>query len=249
VPIPLVLNLHGRGRDMFQQEKVSRMQAKADEAGFVVVNPQALGQPPTWWGPIPGEVGQPDMDFFARLLAYLQSQISLDRDRIYATGLSNGATMVNRLACDMSGTFAAIAPVAGGHVAFDQCQTHRPVSVLAFHGTDDNTIPYYGRGNEVPPVHAWVEAWAERNECQPEPVTGQPDPHVTTETWTGCAEGTEVILYTLEGGGHTWPGAPLDLDLASHFVYIDATDLIWQFFAAHPRPSAPEALACGKTVP
>ena len=126
VPAPRVINLHGRTSMTFQQEEVSQMNAKADSEGFVAVGPQAAGDPATWWGPIPNELGQPDMDFFEDLLAYLQREISIDPDRIYATGLSNGATLANRLACDMADTLAAIAPVAGGHVAPDRVQTPSP---------------------------------------------------------------------------------------------------------------------------
>ncbi len=234
VPAPLVVNLHGRTSTAFQQEEVSQMNAKADKEGFVVVGPQAAGEPATWWGPIPNELGQPDMDFFGALLVYLQREISVDPDRIHATGLSNGATMANRLACDMADTFAAIAPVAGGHVAPGECEPDRPVSVLVIHGTDDASIPYYGNETDTPPVHTWVEAWAERNGCDEVPSSSHAYPDVLQETWDNCAEGVEVTLLSLEGGGHTWPGAPLSVGLGSTSQHIDATDVVWAFFEAHP---------------
>ena len=59
------------------------------------------------------------------------------------------------------------------------------------------------------------------------------------ETWEDCAGNAAVTFYTLEGGGHTWPGAPLSVTAGSSFVYINATDVIWDFFASHPRPPAP----------
>jgi polyhydroxybutyrate depolymerase len=234
VPAPLVVNLHGRTSTTFQQEEVSQMNAKADREGFVVVGPQAAGDPATWWGPIPNELGQPDMDFFGEMLSYLQAEISVDPDRIYATGLSNGATMANRLACDMAGTFAAIAPVAGGHVAPGECHPDRPVSVLIIHGTDDAIIPYYGNETDTPPVRTWAEAWAERNRCDAVPDSSQPYPDVLQESWENCAEDVEVTLLSLEGGGHTWPGAPLSIGLGSTSQHINATDVIWEFFQAHP---------------
>ena len=239
VPMPLVINLHAVTQDAFQQEFLSGMNARADEKNFIVVNPQAIGAPPAWLGPIPGPAGQADMDFFNELLIFLQREIRIDPDRIYATGMSNGATMVNRLGCDMSDTFAAIAPVSGGHVAFDRCKIDQPISVLIFHGTDDPTIPYAGVENDVPPVHLWVEAWAERDGCDPTPVVSHPHTSVTKETWMNCSEEVEVTFYTLEGGGHTWPGAPLNATLGSIFLYINATDVIWDFFEAHPRSVNP----------
>jgi polyhydroxybutyrate depolymerase len=175
------------------------------------------------------------MDFFEEMLAYLQLEISIDPVRIYATGLSNGATMANRLACDRANTFAAIAPVAGGHVAPDQCEPSRPVSVLVIHGTDDPVIPYSGNQANTPPVHAWVQ----RNGCDEEPTASRPYPDVLQETWENCAGGVEVRLLSLEGAGHTWPGAPLSVGLGSTSQHVDATDVIWSFFQTHPMNTNP----------
>jgi polyhydroxybutyrate depolymerase len=235
--LPLVVNLHAYTRTMFEQEEVSGMNAKADQEGFVVVHPQALNDPPSWWGPLPGEQGQPDRDFFRALLPYLQRRLAIDPARIYATGLSNGGTMTHRLGCDMPDTFAAIAPVAGGHTAYDQCAIDEPISVLVIHGTDDQVIPYYGQDRMSAPVHVWVEAWAERNGCHPEPSVNSMDELVTQELWLNCDQGVEVALYTLEGGGHTWPGSFVDMISGTSFPYINATDLIWEFFESHPKPA------------
>jgi polyhydroxybutyrate depolymerase len=235
VPIALVLNLHAFGSTAFQQEALTQMHAKADEAGFVAVHPQALGDPPAWYGPVPGEPGQNDRAFFEALLSYLQEVIAIDPDRIYATGMSNGGTMSYRLGCDMATTFAAIAPVAGGHLNHHLCAPERPISVLVLHGTDDWVIPYDGQGADQPPVHVWVEAWAEHNGCSSAPVSSQPYESVRAESWIGCNGDVEVVLYTLVGGGHAWPGAPLGLTGGSSFPYLSATDTIWEFFASHPR--------------
>jgi polyhydroxybutyrate depolymerase len=236
--LPLVVNLHARTRNMLHQEELSRMNVKADEAGFVVVNPQALDDPPTWWGPIPGEVGQPDLDFFQELLAYLQQQISIDPDRIYATGLSNGGTMAYRLGCDMADVFTAIAPVAGGHVAADLCQPAQPVSVLVIHGTEDPIIPFEGETNASPPVEAWLEAWAAHNGCSPTPTVNHPYVAATEKTWSDCDGNVVVTLEKIEGGGHVWPNSELGTHLDEYPSDLDATDVIWAFFEAHPRSPA-----------
>jgi poly(3-hydroxybutyrate) depolymerase len=235
VPMPLVLNLHGYSSDPFAQEVLSGMNAKADEEGFIVVNPQALNNPPSWRGPLPGEEGQRDRDFFHQLIPFLQQQISIDTDRIYATGMSNGGTMSYRLACDMSGTLAAIAPVSGGWVGHHLCEPEDPISVLVIHGTDDQVIPYHGNEADSPSVHVWLETWAQHNDCDPTPSVSQPFESVTLESWTGCTGETSVRLYTLEGGGHTWPGAPLGSSSGASFPYMDATNVIWDFFASHPK--------------
>jgi polyhydroxybutyrate depolymerase len=215
------------------------MNAKADEEGFIVVHPQALNNPPSWWGALPDRPGEPDRNFFRALLAYLQWEISVDADRIYATGFSDGGAMTYRLGCDMAGTFAAIAPVSGGHVAHDLCRPERPISVLVIHGTDDQVIPYEGNDVDSPSVYAWLLTWAQHNGCAPTPAASRPYQDVKQETWSNCTDGVEVTLLTLEGGGHTWPGAPLAATSGTSFVYMDATDVVWQFFEAHPRSSEP----------
>jgi len=235
-PTPLLINLHGYGSTMFDQQEVSEMNAKADLEGFVVVHPQALGEPASWHGPLPGVEGQIDKDFFVTLLEYLNGLINIDQGRIYATGLSNGATMSNALGCFMSETFAGIAPVAGGHTDFPNCDIERPLSVLVIHGTEDPTIPYEGRSNEVPPVHLWVEYWAQRNGCQPDPQVEQPDPSLKIETWGGCDEGVTVRLVSRIGGAHVWPGSSLAQLRENIEPNIYATDLIWEFFESNPRP-------------
>ena len=237
IPVPLVLNLHPYGSTAFQQEKLSGMNTKADEEGFVVVHPQALNNPPSWHGPLQGRHGEPDRQFFQALLSYLQRVLSIDPARIYATGMSNGGTMTYRLGCDMAGTFAAIAPVSGGHVAHPFCEPERPISVLVIHGTEDPVIPYHGNETDSPPVHVWLEAWANHNGCDPTPGVAHPYQDVTQETWTGCAGGVEVMLYTLNGGGHIWPGASPIMTSGSAFPSMAATDVIWDFFQAHPRSS------------
>ncbi|MGD2159396.1 MAG: PHB depolymerase family esterase, partial [Anaerolineales bacterium] len=124
---PLVVNIHGRGSTAIIQDQRSWMSKKADEEGFIAVHPQALGQPSTWWGAIPNARGQQDMDFFEMMMTYLEGELSIDPKRVYVTGISNGGSMANRLACEMSELIAAVAPVSAGHAAFHQCQIESPI--------------------------------------------------------------------------------------------------------------------------
>lgn len=234
-PTPLVVNLHGYSSTMFEQQEVAKMNAKADEEGFIAVHPQALGDPPSWHGPLPGLPGQADKDFFAALLEYLRVLMNIDPNRIYATGLSNGATMSNALGCFMADTFAAIAPVAGGHTDFGNCENERPISVLAIHGTQDAIIPYAGRADEVPPVSLWVQHWAQRNGCHAEPEVSQPLDDLKIETWGNCDDGVTVQLITRIGGLHVWPGSSHAFFRENEESNIDATDAIWEFFENHPK--------------
>lgn len=235
--MPLVVNIHGRTATAFQQEALSKMNAIADREGFIVVNPQASGNPPTWWGAVPTEIGNADMAFFQAMLDTLLSEISIDPHRIYASGMSNGGSMANRLACDMSETFAAIAVVSGSHVLRENCHPTHPVPVIAFHGKKDTIIPYEGREvGDYPSTHAWVYDWVYRNHCAPEPEVSHPAQDITLEVWHDCAEGATVVLYTLEEAGHTWPGSSFGTYFGGTTESINASELIWSFFEAHTKP-------------
>jgi len=233
-PLPLVFNLHGRTATARQQQEMSQMEAKADQAGFILVAPQADDDPPTWWGAVPGEIGAADMAFFDALLNHLQTEISIDPLRIYATGFSNGASLANRLGCAYPEVFAAIAPVSGGHVGWYDCEAQLPVSVIAFHGLNDGIIPYDGDQNN-PKIHEWVEAWAQRNGCDSAPTVSTPAENVSLESWGNCQEDTLVSLYSIAEAGHTWPGSYFNIDFGGTTQAIDASDIIWDFFVAHPK--------------
>ena len=233
-PVPLVFNIHGRTDTAEHQQKMTQFNAKADEAGFIVVTPQAEDDPPTWWGAVPGTIGAPDITFFAAMLDYLQNELSIDPARIYAAGFSNGASMANRLACAFSDVFAAVAPVSGGHVGYYECEAAQPISVLAFHGLADSIIPF--EGNQFNPlVQDWMGAWAQRNECQTTPAADSTHADITRYTWEGCLPGLDVTLYAIENAGHTWPGSDFVADAGGTTQAINATDIIWDFFAAHPK--------------
>ena len=170
-------------------------------------------------------------------IATLESQHSIDPARIYVTGFSNGGAMANRLACVMSEKISAIAVVAGAHPQMETCEPAFPVAVLAIHGTEDHIIPYLGDGGYLPSVPAWVAAWAQRNQCALTPETEQSQAAIKVESWEDCTGDATVVLYSIEGGGHVWPGSGFGpgpyLDGPAPDVY--ATDIIWDFFKSHPK--------------
>jgi len=229
--MPLVMNLHGLNETAAQQEALSSMSTKADEVGFIVAYPEGIDQT---WHVGPGAAAAADMQFIRDLVAELQGRLSIDPARIYATGISNGAQMSNRLGCDASDVFAAIGPVSGGYPPSQECAPARPVPVVGFHGTDDRLIPYEGQGHLLMPAREWAAAWAARNGCSPTPTVTYQGSEVTGETWSGCQDGADVVFYTIEGGGHGWPGSDSGAGVTTK--EIDATDIIWDFFAAHPMP-------------
>ena len=232
-PVPLVLGFHGAGSTGGEFEAYSGLSALANQAGFIAVYPQGLGEL-TNWDTMPNSQ---DVPFVRDLIDSLEARCSIDPARIYATGHSRGGGMVNRLGCELSDRIAAIGPVSGDYDYSEDCSPSRPVAVVAFHGTDDPTIPYNGFG--VPgeihesylrigtPIPNWAAAWGERNGCSSKPATVFQEGQVTGQAWGDCQAGADVVLYTINGGTHDWPGG------------INAIKMIWDFFTQHPFVSTP----------
>ncbi len=233
-PAALIFNFHGYDSNSAQQESLSGMSAKADEAGFIVVYPDGISK---GWSDGPGPDGLHDLEFVRDLIGALESQYNIDPKRIYATGMSNGGGMANRVGCSMADLFAAIAPDAGAYNFWQDCSPTRPMPVLAFHGLQDQLAPYAGSGFDVmePPIEDWAAAWASRDGCLAAPVVSTPAETVTVRTWSTCQGNAEVLLYTLADEGHSWPGSPT-MPSAITSQAVNATDLMWDFFQAHPMP-------------
>jgi polyhydroxybutyrate depolymerase len=190
--------------------------------------------------------GIDDVGFLSALIDSTAEAEGVDEDRVYVAGISNGAMMAYRLACDLPGRLAAIGAVAGTMVC--DCPAPAPTSVLHIHGLEDGNIPFAGglatRGVERqsrPSVPDVIAVWRRAGGCGPSQVTEAPP--VRTEVWAGPA-GIDVALLTVAGAGHQWPGSrPPDarvsrmLNLDPTSTALDATAVLWSFFAAHRRPS------------
>jgi polyhydroxybutyrate depolymerase len=178
-PMPMVLNLHGLGGNLDQQEALSGLSATADAAGFVVVYPQAGA---SVWNIQAGDIGAIDVDFVREIILYLEERLSIDPARVYATGFSNGGGMAHRLACDLADRIAAIAPVSGAYMQDEPCEPGRPVPVLAFHGTADRYAPFVNEkvGQDIP---QWAADWAARNGCDLKPASTQVADGVHVQSW------------------------------------------------------------------
>lgn len=233
-PVALVINFHGRGSNSTQQAALTGMSVKAEESDFIVVYPDGMDQA---WHTGPDAQGEADLQFIRDLITRLENLYNIDPKQIYATGISNGGGMTNRLACDMSDVIAAIAPDSGAYNFWETCSPSRPVPVIAFHGLSDNIIPYEGSSQPLmePPIEEWAAAWATRNQCSATAEINSPVESVTTHRWSGCKDNADIILYTLANHGHSWPGSTT-LPRAITSQAINATDLIWDFFIAHPMP-------------
>jgi polyhydroxybutyrate depolymerase len=235
-PTPVVLNFHGRGSTAQQQITVSHMVALSNDEGFVAVHPVGVGQTFNA-GLCCGEAmesGVDDVGFTSAILDALRSSLCIDPGRVYATGLSNGGFMAHRLACDLADRIAAIGPVAGSNGTIG-CSPSRPVPVFHFHGTADTIVPYDGFAGQLA-VPATMEAWAARNGCGATSSVFFEEGDVRCEEWTGCADDATVRLCTIDGGGHQWPGGTTIPLLGPNTDVISASQMMWDFFEAHPMP-------------
>jgi polyhydroxybutyrate depolymerase len=243
VPSPLVISLHGYGEWPAHQQKLSGWNNLADEFGFLVVYPEGVDFPRRWRLYSDEQGAEPvDAVFIRDLINTLSQEYAIDPARIYANGLSNGGGMSDLLACTLSDQIAAVGGVSGAYLyPREQCQTSRPVPVIAFHGTADEVVPYWGGPSDAfdidfPVVPAWAEWWAEHNLCQTASAVTGISGSVSGIQNTDCSSGADIIFYTIEGGGHTWPGGePLPAWLVGETTYdIDATRVMWEFFQQHP---------------
>ncbi len=217
--LPLVFNFHGQGRTARQQDVYSGLLTVADEHDFFVVSPEGgLAQ----WNIVGvyAEDGIDDVGAVSEILDKVESEFCIDSQRVFATGHSNGAQMASQMACVMPERFAGIAPVSG--IEYQDC-AGPPIAVITFHGTDDFNVPYE-------PIPGNVAAWVSYNGCPEMPESERIGDSVVREAYFGC-QGQPVVFYTIEGGGHTWPGAEDDsggIGPTNH--EIDASELIWDFF-------------------
>lgn len=219
--VPALFNFHGQARTATEQDDYSGLAALSDEEGFILVSPEGGGYPQQW--DIVGvyaEDGIDDVGAVSEMLDSVESQFCVDPGRVFATGISNGGQMAAQVGCLLPGRFAGVAPVAG--IVFQGCDGP-PVAVITFHGTDDYNVPY-----ETAP-EAVVE-WARYNGCPDTPEVDWITTGVRRDAYFGC-DGAPVIFYTLEGGGHTWPGAADDSGGVGPTNHdISASELIWDLF-------------------
>ena len=252
-PTPVVLVFHGAATNGYFITHFSGMSRKADEAGFIAVYPNGTGLANTLltWNSgglthREAEERPDDVKFVGRLLDDLAQVVNVDPKRVYATGHSNGAMMCYRLAVELSDRIAAIAPV-GGTMGVALTKFKRPVPVIHFHGTLDNLVPWNGLNGGTPEfltfksVDDTIRTWAKVNGCPEQPAVDlMPDEaddgtSVVRKRYGPGKDNAEVVLYVIEGGGHTWPGEKSPVAFLGKSTFdISANDLIWEFFQKHP---------------
>ncbi len=239
----VVLMFHGGFGSAEQAEKDYGWDELAQREHVLLVYPNGVNHAWAVGGGCcgtPGSTGVDDVSFVKVVVAEVRKLIPVDDSRIYATGMSNGALMSYRLACDTK-LFAAVAPVAG--TILGSCDTPSPVSLIHIHGLADENIPFDGSpGNgfakiDGPPVPEVVAKFRALDGC-PEPTVSKVD--VVTTSIANFPNGRAVELITVDGAGHQWPGsdrkraAGLIPGIDPPSTAFDATDVIWKFFADHP---------------
>ncbi len=261
-PTPVIVVFHGGGGNPESMVRLTGMNAKANEAAFIVVYPYGTGPDPERGltfngGECCGSAMQKKIDdvgFARALLDDLAKVANVDANRVFATGLSNGGIMAHHVASELSDRIAAIAPV-GGPLMMPAPNAKRAVSVMHFHGTGDEFAPFkggFGKGGpggkgvmDFRSVEHTIQSWVKANGCTAEPtIVALPDKvndgmKVTRKTWSGGRDGSEVVLIEITSGGHTWPGMdPPVAMLGKSTKDISANDLMWEFFQKHPLKSA-----------
>ena len=261
-PMPLVVVLHGFPDNAHDIQSIG-MNAEADKEGFIVVYPNGHTYSLRWalmnvryagtWGFFFNcwdFDNVDDVGFIRTVIEKLQTSLIINSSRIYITGLSGGAFMTYRLGAELSNILAAIAPVAGtiGGIWMDKNgnelpfyiipEPEHPLPVIIFNGMNDSIVLYNGgkssSGDTYLSVNESVAFWVEHNQCDPTPqIEISENGNIIKKTFANGSEGSEVVFYTVVDGVHGWFGAP---DWPYEYpCEISATELIWEFFEAHPK--------------
>jgi polyhydroxybutyrate depolymerase len=249
--IPLVIAMHGGGGNGGSMDKLYGLNEAADKEGVAVVYPNGSGRLKdkllTWnSGNCCGYALDNKIDdvaFIKALISELKTSINADPKRIYATGMSNGGMMSYRVACELSDEIAGIAPVAGA-LNVEPCKPTQPVSLLIFHGRDDQHVLYEGGPpKEKADSHERVDqsvAFAASffrtlNECKDE-AKKEEKGNVLFELNSQCKAGSAVGVYSIKGQGHAWPGGKKGTPRADEpSTELNASALMIRFFLEHPR--------------
>jgi polyhydroxybutyrate depolymerase len=252
-PTPLVLSLHGGGGNMEYQatDDLYHLISKSESAGFIVAFPNGYsrlrkGKLATWNAGIccgkARDANSDDVGFIRKVIDDIKQQVNIDSHRIYANGMSNGGMMSYRLACEMTDTFAAIAAVAGTD-GTNQCSPSRPISILHIHALDDDRVLFNGGSGSASNTHAdfvsvpdTVAKWVKLNSCNPSPKRVLEVNGAYCDHYDGCNNNAEVKLCVTETGGHSWPGGKKIIGNKTGSTAINANDVIWEFYQAHPKP-------------
>lgn len=233
-PAPLLVALHGGGMDRIGDDGFDGLARQSDYHGFIAVFPEGSTAPgaakrASWnAGECCGDARERrvnDIGFIQQIITHVFRQVSIDRERIYAAGVSDGGMMAYRLACELPHLFRGIASVGGADVS-GTCAGEKPVSVLHFHAKNDPRVP-------LASAHATAVKWARLNDCTATPRRVLEKDGAYCEAYSYCRRQTEVQMCVTDTGGHSWPGAKARAGGAAPSQAISATESMWGFLISH----------------
>ena len=257
-PVPLVIAIHGGGGLSIFMLRETGFSDLAEEEGFIVLYPQGVDKQWNDGRPLKTTAYEENIDdvgFISALIDHVSSIFNIDKNCVYATGISNGGFMSFRLAYELSDKIAAVAPVTAtlSDALYNEFPPpENPVSILIMNGTDDPLVPWNGgyvtilnqKRGKILSTEDTVNFFIEHNKCSEEPVTREmedidPDDDVTAEEiiYSGPG-GVEVVLYKINGGGHTWPDGKQYLPksvIGTVCRDLNGTKVIWNFFKRHEK--------------
>lgn len=251
-PAPLLLALHGGGGNMELQagDRFYKVISKSEKEGFIAIFPNGYSKFPsqkfaTWnAGNCCGDArdtNSDDVSFLRALIHEVRSKYNIDSKRIYSIGMSNGAMMSYRLACELSDVITGIGAVAGTDNT-TTCTPKNPISVMHIHAKDDTHVLFNGGAGEdafkdktkvtdFASVPATIGKWVKLNECNPTPKRVLDKKGAYCDQYSKCKNNVKVELCVTENGGHSWPGGMKPRGVGPRpSDAISATDTIWSFF-------------------
>jgi polyhydroxybutyrate depolymerase len=236
IPQALVITFHGYQNTALRTAQRTHLGDEADKAGFILVFPQGIDNPPTWNAGIgaDGPTGDTnDVQFTSDLITYLEHNYCIDTHRIYVTGYSLGGGMAYRIACSLSNQIAAFATVAGAFYRIPGgCNPSRAIPLLEIHGQADQFAPYDGNSNMgMASVQTYLNFWLTHDQCKPTSKFIFEKADVTGLEWSQCAHGTVIQHYRISDGGHVWPGSSPTLGIGYNSSTINANIVIWNFLS------------------
>ena len=246
--VPLLLVFHGGGGHDYNMPRFTGFDEIAKTQGFVVAYPDSTNR---HWNDGRELATADDVSFVQALISEIEHSYPVDPNRIYATGISNGGFFSQKLACDLADRITAVASVAATmpEPLVPACHPSRPISVMFIQGTADPLVHIEGgavartHGRNISLSDA-VRFWVDHNQTSKKTDSADlphHDPNGTSvhrDIYRGGKQDTEVAVYTIRGGGHTWPGGEpyLPAFLVGKVNHdIDASRVIWEFFAKHSR--------------
>lgn len=244
--VPLVFNFHGLNTMNYEQEVYGDFRPIADTANFIIVHPQGIESDGyIGWNNF-GSVAlaSDDINFVSDLIDKLSAEYSINTNKIYSTGFSNGGFMSYDLACFLSTRFAAIASVSGSMIAGHKsaCNPQHPLPVMQIHGTSDYVVSYSGSGGIVSStnIDSLVKYWVNFNNCSTAAqITNMPDVNasdfstVKHYVYTGGDGGSTVEFYKIASGDHSWPGTLASGGWSTPNMDFNASKEIWRFFSRY----------------